>query len=108
MSHGRGRRAFKGSQQLWINFVHAVQFGLLHRCRAVADGLKVDLRAMHVGPIRLVFFGRNHPNRVCTQALGRDVGFDVADKPVFLGLVDELLHHCNDGASLRKLAFFLR
>ena len=43
----------EGAQQLGIHLVHAAELGFLFGGRVVADGLKIDLRIVHVGPRRL-------------------------------------------------------
>ena len=110
----RYAKLLEGAQQFRIDLVHAFQLRLLLGCSVIADRLEIDLRIVDIGPLRLLhleprlvrleseleqplrfaLLGRNHPDGVFTEPFRRDIGLDVGDETVPVGLVDEILQCC--------------
>ena len=80
----------------------------------IADRLEVDLRVMHVRPLRLghrqpvpiglqpefqqpfrlILFRRNHADDVLAQPLRRGLGLDIRDETMPVRLADEVVENC--------------
>src|SRR5438093_13510598 len=103
-----GIPSFSNEEQLGVHLLQVLQLGTLLRGRVVADRLVVDGAVLHVRPMglghlhpvavrleapvehpfRLALLRRDEPDDVLAQARGNDLGLDVGDEPVLVGLQD--------------------